>query len=246
MLRDRGWDQVGSVFLRATLLDGASLQRGAGRRRTLTSMIPTSLRPGDRAPDFQLPAVNAPDFVSLLDYRGKSAVLLGLYRGLHCPFCRRQMVQLSGIHDALASLGVAPIAVVNTGRDRAELYFRYHRTPMVVLADPDARTHRAFGVPSVALDEAFAAARINPTGELPAPLHPMEANVVLNAKEGFEMTKVDEEIFARHGAQLGGHFLIDRDGIIRWTAIEAERAVGDIGRFPSSTEILAIARSVSS
>jgi peroxiredoxin len=211
---------------------------------TLTAMTLASVRVGNRAPDFKLPAVNSPDVVSLADFRSKSAVLLGLYRGLHCPFCRRQLVQLSSIHGALATLGTTPVAVVNTPRERAEVYFRYHASPIVVLADPDARTHRAFGVPSVTIDDAFAQARINPTGELPAPLQPMEANAALNAKEGFEMTKVDEEIFARHGAQLAGHFLIDRDGIVRWTTIEAEGGVGDIGRFPSPMEMLATARRV--
>ena len=47
------------------------------------------LNPGDPAPDFALPAVNRDDQVSLDDYRGRSPVLVGLFRGLHCPFCRR-------------------------------------------------------------------------------------------------------------------------------------------------------------
>ena len=205
-------------------------------------MTTTPLRPGARAPDFTLPAVNAAGQVSLADFRHKSAVLLGLFRGLHCPFCRRQIVQLSGIQDALAGLGVATVAVVNTQRERAELYFRYHPTRVVLLADPEARVHRAFGVPSVVLDETFEAARVNPTGELPRPMHPMEANVTLNAADGFALTKVDEEIFAAHGTQLGGHFLIDANGAVRWAHIEAEHGYNDIARFPSPAEILTAAR----
>ena len=42
-----------------------------------------ALAPGDAAPDFTLPAVNREGVVSLADYRGRSAVLLGLFRGLH-------------------------------------------------------------------------------------------------------------------------------------------------------------------
>jgi peroxiredoxin len=207
-------------------------------------MMRIPARPGDKAPDFTLPAVNQPGSVALADYRDKSAVLLGLFRGLHCPFCRRQIFQLSGIQETLSGLGIVTVAVVNTPRERAELYFRYHPTRLVLLADADARTHQAFGVPSVVPDESFAAARINPTGELPAPMHPMEANVVLNAKDAFEMTKVDEEIFAAHGTQLGGHFLIDRHGIVRWTNIEAEHGVSDLARFPSPPEILTAARTL--
>ena len=41
------------------------------------------LQPGDPAPDFALPAVNREGQVSLGDYRGRSPVLVGLFRGLH-------------------------------------------------------------------------------------------------------------------------------------------------------------------
>jgi peroxiredoxin len=207
-------------------------------------MMPKPKRPGDTAPDVTLPAVNQPGSVSLADFRDQSAVLLGLYRGLHCPFCRRQLVELSGVQKALHDLGVTAIGVVNTPRERAQLYFRYHPTPLTLLADPDARTHQAFGVPCIVPDETFMAARIDPTAELPAPLQPLEANAALNAKDGFTLTRVDEEVFAAHGAQLAGHFLIDRGGTIRWTSIEAARGVNDIGRFPTAAEMLAAARAL--
>ena len=41
------------------------------------------LRPGDPATHFALPAVNREGQVSLHDYRGRSPVLVGLFRGLH-------------------------------------------------------------------------------------------------------------------------------------------------------------------
>jgi peroxiredoxin len=41
------------------------------------------LRSGDAAPNFSLPAVNREGIVSLADYRGKSPVMVGLFRGLH-------------------------------------------------------------------------------------------------------------------------------------------------------------------
>ena len=202
------------------------------------------VRPGESAPDFTLPAVMQPGEVTLADYRGKSAVLVAFFRGLHCPFSRRQIVHLSGIQEALQRLGVATIAVVNTPRERAQLYFRYHPSRVLLLADPDARTHRLFGVPSVVPDESFAAVRINPTGELPNPLHPLEANTALNAKDAFVLTAIDEGVFAEHGTQLTGHFLIDRRGVVRWTSIEAERGIHTLAAFPGPAEILAAARTL--
>jgi len=41
------------------------------------------VQPGEPAPDFTLPAGNREGTVSLADYRGRSPVLLALYRGLY-------------------------------------------------------------------------------------------------------------------------------------------------------------------
>jgi peroxiredoxin len=213
------------------------------------------LEPGERAPDFTLPAINREGTVSLGDFRGQRPVLLGLFRGLHCPFCRRQLVQLATMQEKLKPEGVETLAVVNTTLDRARLYFKYRQTPVLLAADPEASTHRLFGVPAGELGEVsgwplrvtpeeFGAVRINPTGELLAALQPMEANDELNRREGFQLTAVDQQILAAHGTQLAGHFLIDREGIIRWTHIEAWERMTDLGKFPTESEILAAARSL--
>jgi peroxiredoxin len=41
------------------------------------------VQPGELAPQFTLPAANREGTVSLADYRGRSPVLLVLYRGLY-------------------------------------------------------------------------------------------------------------------------------------------------------------------
>jgi hypothetical protein len=41
-----------------------------------------------------------------------------------------------------------------------------------------------------------------------------------------------------HGLQGVGHFLIDRQGIVRWTHIEASERVGDVVTFPDDAQIL--------
>lgn len=41
------------------------------------------LTPGERAPDFTLPAAHREGFVSLADYRGRRPVLLALFRGIY-------------------------------------------------------------------------------------------------------------------------------------------------------------------
>ncbi len=48
---------------------------------TVESRAP--VQPGEPAPDFTLPAVNREGSVSLTDFRGRSPLLLALYRGLY-------------------------------------------------------------------------------------------------------------------------------------------------------------------
>ena len=76
------------------------------------------------------------------------------------------------------------------------------------------------------------AARVNPTGEMPEKLQPMEANTVLNAKEGFEMQEADHAILADHPTQLVGHFLVDAEGKVGWAQIEAPEGPNSIGYLP--------------
>jgi peroxiredoxin len=215
------------------------------------------LRRGDPAPAFALPAINREGQVSLDDYRGRSPVLIGLFRGLHCPFCRRHLVQLGTTQDKLKAIGVETMAVVNTPLERARLYFKYRPARVLLTADPEAATHRSFGVPAGTLVEKESEASwaqgkvtmaqlqalvINPSGELPEPQNPFAAMETLNKQDGFEPNEIDHQIAAAHGLQLTGHFLIDRDGIVRWLQIEAAERMGDLSKFPSDEEIVAAAR----
>jgi len=165
-------------------------------------------------------------------------------------------VQLATTQEKLKALGVETVAVVNTPLERARLYFKYRPARVLLAADPEAETHRAFRVPAgvIVEDESatswpesvtmgqLLAVQMNPTGELPAPQNPFAAMEILNKKDGFEPTEIDHQIATAHGTQMTGHFLIDRDGIIRWLQIEAGERIGDLSKFPSDEEIVAAAR----
>jgi len=211
------------------------------------------LQPGDAAPDFSLPAANRDGVTSLAGLRGRP-FLIGFYRGLHCPFCRRQLLQLARVQPALQRLGLETLAVINTPAERARLYFRYRPTPVSLLCDPDCRTHEAFGVPHAQFAAGqdggrfawphrsslaqFEAARINPQGLLAEPMHPMQANDVLNARDGFTPNAVDVAMFERHGTQLVGHFLVDGKGIVAWARVEALETPNDLCTFPDAGQLV--------
>ena len=217
------------------------------------------LQPGEDIPAFALPSANREGTVSRADLRGRP-FLIGFFRGLHCPFCRRQVVQLGAVQPALNAAGIETLAVINTPLDRAKMYFRHRPTPVTLLSDPDCLTHQAFGVPHIEfLPEGsteqpawpyktsmaeFLASRINPGGELSGPTFPIEANTVLNAIDGFQMEKADEEILAAHPTQAVAHFLIDAAGTVRWAQIEATDGPNSLCIFPTAATLIAAAKSL--
>ena len=229
----------------------------------MTTATNRPLEPGDPAPSFALPAVNRDGMVALEDYRGKGSVLVGLFRGLHCPFCRRQVVQLGLTRDKLAREGVETVAIVNTPAERARQYFQYRPTRVLLAADPDVRTHQAFGLPKIG----FVAGRHGPgrvamaaasdDGAVPGPAiqsdgradteprNIPQAMETLNQKDGFELTEADQQIVAAHFSQFTGHFLIDAQGTIRWSRVEGKEGPNDLLNFPSDSDILAAVVAIS-
>lgn len=204
---------------------------------------------GKPAPEFTLPAVHREGEVSLADYRGKSHLLLAIFVGLYCPFCRRNIAQLGGTQEKLRERGVETLAVVATELDNAKLYFKYRPARVALVADPYLVTHRAYGLPRVEVTEELmselGALRFNPTGELPEPLPMSEVGSLLDRKDGFQRTPADLRDIDRQWPQLKGQFLVDRDGIVRWAHIECGTdGLAGIGKFPSDDELLAVARTI--
>ena len=207
----------------------------------MTSQMP--VQSGERAPDFAVPAVHEDRTISLADYRGRTPVLLGLFRGLYCPFCRRAMAQMASTSEQLKSLGVDSVAIVGTELENARLYFKYRPSRMAVGADPQLTTHRSYRVPrpepSPELMQMVGEIRINPTGELAEPLPIPAAGAALAALDGYNATSTDQREEAATFTQLTGQFLIDRDGIVRWAEIEcAKEGLSGFGKHPSRAELI--------
>jgi peroxiredoxin len=204
---------------------------------------------GERAPDFMVPAIHEDRTISLADYRGRTPVLLGLFRGLYCPFCRRAMAQMASTSEHLRSLGVDSLAIVGTELENARLYFKYRPSRMAMGADPQLTTHRSYRVPrpepSPELMQMVGNTHINPTGELPEPLPIPAAASALAALDGYQATTIDQREQEATFTQLTGQFLIDRDGIVRWAEIEcAKDGLSGLGKHPSRADLIAAANMV--
>jgi peroxiredoxin len=212
-------------------------------------VMPPLIQSGQRAPDFVVPAVHEDRTISRADYQGRSPLLLGLFPGLYCPFCRRALAQMAATAESLKPLGVESLAIVATELDNARLYFRFRPTRLPLGADPQRMTHRSFGVPRVEptpeLMPALEAVRINPSGELPEPLPILAAFDALNNLDHFQPTATDQRDQEATLGQLKGQFLIDRDGIVRWANVECgKEGLSGVGKFPTQDELVTAARSV--
>ncbi len=199
-------------------------------------------RPGEPAPGFTLPAVDREGTVSLADYRGRSALFLAFFRGMYCPFCRRQIAKLGLSRDKLRAAGVETLAVVASNLDRTRLYFQYRPTRVPLAVDPELIAHRAFGISKFPmtpmLQEALGSVRTDAMGELPQPLDVSAAAHALNDKDRFEYTESDKVEAEQQFPMDVGQFLLDRHGIVRWAHLEGLA----IGQFPSEEELLTVAR----
>lgn len=216
------------------------------------------LQLGERAPNFVLDAITRQGQIALEDFRGHNAVLVGLFRGLHCPFCRRHIAAMAQLDAALREKGVESLTVVNTPIDRARLYFRYHPLPNLLAAsDPQRASHRAFGLPSLEFTENETAwprkigmdvartMRIDMPDELPEPMDPFAAAEALNKKDGYEIAEADEQMIARGGSgQLMGQFLLDREGVVRWSCTEADEGGRTMFARPTTREVMSAASQI--
>ena len=217
------------------------------------------LQPGDRAPNVVLDAITRDGTISLQDFRGQSPILIGLFRGLHCPFCRRHIAAQAQLGAALHEKGVESLTVVNTPIERARLYFRYHPLPNLLAAsDPDRVSHRAFGLPTLEFTDhetewprkvgmdVIMSMQVDMPGETSGPMNRLAAAEYLNKKDGYEMMEADQRMAATGQGQLFGQFLLDREGIVRWTFTEVPEGGQRMFGAPSPQELMSAASQVAS
>ncbi|ASY64620.1 hypothetical protein SJ05684_c31970 [Sinorhizobium sojae CCBAU 05684] len=216
------------------------------------------LQPGDKAPNIVLDAISREGRIALDDFRGRSPLLIGLFRGLLCPFCRRHVAAMARLNPALSEKGVASLAVVNTPVERARLYFRYQPIPgLLAASDTERASHRVFGLPlleftqnetdwphSVGMD-AVTAMRVDWPGELPEPMDPATGGDLLDKKDGYEITEADQQVRIPGHMQLVGHFLLDRDGVVRWSFTEVEEDGRNVCRALNPEELISAASQLS-
>jgi hypothetical protein len=121
----------------------------------------------------------------------------------------------------------------------------------LLAADPDGVAREAFGLPRIEVTpELLETLKVmylhlgREQGEqLPEAASPAEVMSAVGWLDGYEITEADAADSLR--ANRMGQFLVDREGIVRWTRIEgAEVGPGGLASFPGDEELLAAARAL--
>ena len=158
-------------------------------------------------------------------------------------------MQLGTTAEKLQRVGVETLAIVGSKVERARFFLRLRPVRHPVGADPDLITHRAYGVPRTAVTpeimQAVHAAYDTLARELKVEVRDGNARDAIGRLDGFEVTESETAEFQRHQVQFTGQFLMDQDGIVRWSNIEgAQEGLAGVDKFPTDEVLLAAARAL--
>jgi peroxiredoxin len=165
-----------------------------------------ALEIGQRAPDFRLPSGKG-DEVGPADYRGRSSLIVWFTKGMACPFCRTQMSQLARAYPQIRALGGEVLQVTPTTPERARFFVRNFTIPFQYLCDPDYVVHRQWGIDVRPASLTGYVKMFRTASKLP---HPPPAAVGDPKRLLRELPKMLDDSDM-------GFFVLDRDGIVRYT-----------------------------
>ncbi len=221
----------------------------------MTDMNNGTLSVGEPAPAFALSGITREGEIRLDDFLGKSGLFLNVTRGLHCPFCRRHLIQLAKTESQLKENGIETLVVVSTKPERAHMYLRYRPSPLLIASDPQTEVHRTYGLPRLQVSEepddwprnvsvaSLSTPVPDPAGELAGTAPLPETVTKLNEKDNYKPVEGEVEIdMGAPGIMLEGRFMIDRGGIVRWIHVEAQEGPQEFARTPSSEQVMEAAR----
>jgi peroxiredoxin len=153
-------------------------------------------------------------------------LLLWFSRGLACPFCRRQVVQLRPAHDELQRRQVTMVQITTAPLDISRRMLQSFPVPWLYASDPNGALARAF---ELAPEGVLARARTSAVQQdraLTALLtHPTEPH-----PEVLEAVKEAGHL----AAQEGGMVILDRGGNVRH-----RMSFGKLGLLPTAPALVA-------
>jgi peroxiredoxin Q/BCP len=105
----------------------------------------SSIKVGDKAPDFSLPSNRGRD-VSLSEFKGKKAVVLFFYPKDNTPGCTAEACDFRDSHARFVGSGAEVIGVSEDTVASHEGFARKHDLPMTLLSDIGGKVRALYGV----------------------------------------------------------------------------------------------------
>jgi thioredoxin-dependent peroxiredoxin len=104
-----------------------------------------SLKVGERAPDFRLPALRGGE-VALSDFLGKKNVVLFFYPKDDTPGCTVEACTFRDAYEDFRDAGAEVIGISSDSIESHAKFAEHHHLPMQLLADVGGKVRAAFGV----------------------------------------------------------------------------------------------------
>jgi peroxiredoxin Q/BCP len=106
----------------------------------------SSVKVGDVAPDFSLPASDGRT-ISLGDYKGKSEVVLYFYPKDDTPGCTAEACSFRDSYEAFLDAGAVVLGVSSDAVGAHQKFAGKHRLPFPLLSDAKGALRTLYGVP---------------------------------------------------------------------------------------------------
>jgi len=103
------------------------------------------MNPGERAPDFELPA-NQGRTVKLSDFRGQKTVVLYFYPKDETPGCTVEACQFRDDYEDFKAAGAEVIGVSDDSIESHDKFASHHRLPFILATDAGGKLREQMGV----------------------------------------------------------------------------------------------------
>lgn len=107
----------------------------------------TTIKVGNPAPDFRLPAIKGGE-ISLADFRGKKNVVLFFYPKDDSPGCTVEACTFRDAYEDFVDAGAEVIGISSDSVDSHDAFAKKHSLPMQFVSDRGGKVRAAYGVKS--------------------------------------------------------------------------------------------------
>ncbi len=108
----------------------------------------TSLKIGDRTPDFTLPSAEGKN-VSLSEFLGKKSVVVYFYPKDDTPGCTIESCAFRDSYEEFKEAGAEVIGISSDSSQSHQQFASKHQLPFILLSDGEGKARKLFDVPNV-------------------------------------------------------------------------------------------------